>query len=186
MANCFRIAQSRSTRTPIKTGISTILTSETNSIPTHSNPAGLERAMRCAQIADEYRGRDIRILDLTEVTPEFDYFVIATGTSRRQMHAIVEEVDRQMKNAGSKRIGVEGYDANQWILQDYGDVVLHVFDEQTRLTYDLERLWGDAKQVPFESSRVDTTITAEDSSPSATTDDAITEETAADESTAED
>lgn len=141
------------------------LTSETSSNPKPNKPEALARAIRCAEIADEFRARDILILDLTSVTPEFDYFVIATGTSRRQMHAVVEEVDKQMKSSGSRRIGVEGYNENQWILQDYGDVVLHVFDEQTRTNYDLERLWGDAERVDWQPS---VTASATDTSDSAT------------------
>lgn len=110
----------------------------------------LELAKLCARVADETRGRDIRILDLTEVTPIFDYFVICTGNSRRQMHAVAEEVDRAMKGRGSQRLGIEGYDASAWILQDYGDVVLHVFTDETRETYDLEGLWADAKVVDWQ------------------------------------
>ena len=128
------------------------LTSETSSTTKRENLTALANAIRCAEIADEFRARDIIILDLTAVTPEFDYFVIATGSSRRQMHAVVEEVDRVMKSSGARRIGVEGYNENQWILQDYGDVVLHIFDEETRSTYDLERLWGDAKRVDWQPS----------------------------------
>ncbi|MFN3161340.1 MAG: ribosome silencing factor [Rubinisphaera brasiliensis] len=111
----------------------------------------LELACRCAKTADELKGGDIKVLDLTNITAEFDYFVIATGNSRRQLHAIVEEIDTEMAAAGSKRIGVEGYDSNQWILQDYGDIVLHVFDTESRELYDLERLWGDAEEVDWKA-----------------------------------
>jgi len=111
----------------------------------------LELACRCAKTADELKGRDIKVLDLTNITAEFDYFVIATGNSRRQLHAIVEEIDTEMAAAGSERLGVEGYDSNQWILQDYGDIVLHVFDPDSREIYDLERLWADAKEVDWKA-----------------------------------
>lgn len=109
----------------------------------------LKLACRCAQVADELKGQNIVVLDLTRITPEFDYFVIATGGSRRQLHAIVEEVDTMMAGAGSERLGVEGYDSNAWILQDYGDIVLHVFDASNRDLYALERLWGDAVQIDW-------------------------------------
>lgn len=108
-------------------------------------------ACRCAQVADEFRGGDIVVLDLTKITPEFDYFVITTGSSRRQLHAIIEEADRMMVGKGSKRLGIEGYSSNHWILQDYGDVVLHVFDAESREMYDLERLWADAEKVDWKS-----------------------------------
>jgi ribosome-associated protein len=91
------------------------------------------------------------VLDLTHVTPVFDYFVISTGNNPRQMHAIAEEVNRVMKELGSQRIGVEGYESSTWILQDYGDIVLHVFLPESRETYDLEHLWADAKQIDWKS-----------------------------------
>ncbi len=106
-------------------------------------------ACRCAQQAEQMKAGNVVVLDLTRITPEFDYFVIATGNSRRQLHAIVEEVDDLMQGAGSERLGVEGYDSDAWILQDYGDIVLHVFDPPNRDLYDLERLWGDAEQVDW-------------------------------------
>lgn len=110
-----------------------------------------ETALRCARIADDYRGRDTIVLDLTGLTPIVDFFVITTGTSRRQMHAIVEEVHRVLKSEGQKRIGLEGADSESWILLDYGDVVLHVFSEDSRQRYDLEHLWADAEPVDWQS-----------------------------------
>lgn len=118
--------------------------------PAHYD-ASLRTARKCAEIADEYRGRDIVILDLTGVTPIVDFFVIATGTSRRQMHAIAEEVNRVLKSEGNRPLGREGYDESTWILQDYGDVVLHVFTEEARQTYDLESLWADATNIDWQA-----------------------------------
>jgi ribosome-associated protein len=89
------------------------------------------------------------VLDLRELTAVFDFFVITTGTSRRQMHAIAEEVDRVMQGLGSHRRAIEGYQQSIWILQDYGDVVLHVFTEEARQLYDLEGLWADAKRIDW-------------------------------------
>ncbi len=109
-------------------------------------------ALLCAKVADDYRGSDVVVLDLTSVTPIFDYFVIATGTSRRQMHAVAEEVDRVLNEHGSERLGIEGYDVSQWIIQDYGDVVLHVFSDEARQLYDLESLWADAGRVDWRSA----------------------------------
>ena len=108
-------------------------------------------ALAAARVAAENRGRDVTVLDLRELTPAFDYFVIATGTSRRQLHAIADEIDDALsKEMGSKRLGVEGYDGNHWILLDYGEVVVHLFDEPTREYYALERLWCDSKRVAFD------------------------------------
>ena len=112
----------------------------------------LLQACRCAEIAADYRGGDTVVLDLTGVTPIVDYFVISTGTSRRQMHAIAEEVDRVLASEGSQRIGIEGYQAGSWILQDYGDIVLHVFSPETRTVYDLERLWCDTERINWRAA----------------------------------
>lgn len=89
------------------------------------------------------------MLDLRELTQVVDYFVVATGASRRQIHTIADEVDRVMQEIGDEKIGIEGYDMSRWTLVDYGDIVLHVFDEETRAYYDIENLWGDAILVPI-------------------------------------
>ncbi|MBT4866226.1 MAG: ribosome silencing factor [Planctomycetaceae bacterium] len=121
--------------------------------------AGLERslahAIRCAQIADEYRGEDTLVLDLTSVTPILDFFVITTAASKRQMNAIADEVDRVLKAEGSSRLGREGREGTSWVLHDYGDIVLHVFTPETRELYDLEHLWADAKQVDWKDQNQD-------------------------------
>ena len=99
-------------------------------------------------MADLNRGRDIVILDLRELTPVFDYFVLATGTSRRQLHAISEEIDHVLEDdLGDRRIGIEGYNESRWILLDYGSVVIHLFDAETRAYYALEDLWAQARPV---------------------------------------
>ncbi len=112
----------------------------------------LERAQAAARVADLNRGRDISIIDLRQLTPVFDYFVLATGSSRRQLHAIAEEIDLVLrKEFGDKRLGREGYEESRWILLDFGDVVVHLFDEETREYYDLENLWAGAKRVEYVS-----------------------------------
>jgi ribosome-associated protein len=111
----------------------------------------LERALVAAQVAADNRGRDIVVLDMRELTAIFDYFVLATGTSRRQLHAISEEIDRTLeKDLGDRRLGIEGYRESRWILLDYGDVVIHLFDAEAREFYAIEDLWAQAKRVPFE------------------------------------
>lgn len=109
----------------------------------------LDHACRCAQIAEEYRGRDTLVLDLTEVTPIVDYFVITSGTNPRQMRALAEEVRAVMKTLGNRTSGTEGDGDSSWLLQDYGDIVLHVFQPEARKLYDLERLWADAKRIDW-------------------------------------
>ena len=116
--------------------------------------AGLQRALVAARVAEENRGRDIVVLDMRQLTPIFDYFVLASGTSRRQLHAISEEIDHALEEGlGDRRLGIEGYDESRWILLDYGDVVIHLFEPETRAYYALEQLWGHAKPVPFEPRR---------------------------------
>ena len=113
----------------------------------------LQRAIAAARVAELNRGRDIVILDMREQTPVFDYFVLVTGTSRRQLHAISEEIDDVLeKQFNDHRLGIEGYAESRWILLDFGDVVVHMFDEETRGYYDLEHLWAGAKRVPFETT----------------------------------
>lgn len=111
----------------------------------------LELALAAARTADENRGTDIVILDTRELTPIFDYFVLATGTSRRQLHAISESIDDTLeKDLGDHRMGIEGYDEANWILLDYGNVVIHIFTDESRQYYDLEQLWCEAVNVPFQ------------------------------------
>jgi len=111
----------------------------------------LQLALAAAQIAEEDRGQDVVVLDLRELTCIFDYFVIASGTSRRQLHAISEDIDHKLEgDLGDKRMGIEGYKESSWILLDYGTVVIHLFDAETRDYYGMEKLWGEAKRVPWQ------------------------------------
>jgi ribosome-associated protein len=111
----------------------------------------LRRALLAARVAEENRGRDIVILDMRGLTAMFDYFVLASGTSRRQLHAMSEEIDRALQEGlGDRRLGIEGYQESCWILLDYGDVVIHLFEPETREYYALEQLWGHARRVPLE------------------------------------
>ena len=113
---------------------------------------GRPTALQLAGLCAKFRGRDVAVLDLTTVTPVFDYFVIATGASKRQMVALAEEADVTMKRAGAPKLGGEGDEGGQWILRDYGDVVLHVLTDESRDLYDLEGLWGDAETVDWRAA----------------------------------
>jgi ribosome-associated protein len=107
-------------------------------------------AITAARVCAENNGADITILDMTKHTAIFDYFVIATGTSRRQLHAMAEDIDQRLnKELKEKRMQMDGYDESRWIVLDYGTMVVHLFDEETRQFYSLEALWGDADRVPF-------------------------------------
>ena len=112
--------------------------------------AGADLAFLAAHIADENKGRDFAILDMRPITPLYDYFVLITGQSRRQIHTIVEEIDAAMRAEGERRLGIEGYEASKWVIQDYGDVVVHVMDADARRYYALEELWADAPRVNWQ------------------------------------
>ena len=119
-----------------------------------SRADALVRARVAARVAEENRGQDVVILDMRELSSMFDYFVLASGSSRRQLHAISEEIDRTLEQQlGDRRLGIEGYEESRWILLDYGDVVIHLFDPPTREYYALEDLWAGARRVPLESPR---------------------------------
>jgi ribosome-associated protein len=110
----------------------------------------LQLAIAAAQTAEDNRGRDIVVLDMREITPLFDYFVLATGASRRQLHAISEQIDHVLEDElGDQRLNIEGYSESRWILLDYGNVVVHLFDQPTREFYALEQLWSRAQRVPL-------------------------------------
>jgi ribosome-associated protein len=108
----------------------------------------IKLARATVKVAAENRGQDILLLDLSEQTSLFDYFVIATGQSRRQLAAMASEIDRALKTEYNERkLSLSGYEESRWIILDYGSIVVHLFDEDTRQFYDLESLWGDGKQV---------------------------------------
>jgi ribosome-associated protein len=114
-------------------------------------PSALQRACIAARVAADNKARDILVLDMRPCTPLFDYFVIATGGSRRQIHTLAEEMDAALRAEGDERMGIEGYEASKWVVQDYGDVVMHIFDPDMRDYYKLEELWADAPRVDWEA-----------------------------------
>ena len=122
------------------------------SVPRTEECAAYSRklALAAARTADNHRGSNIVVLDVRKLTSMFDYFVLVTGTSRRQLHAISEEIDDQLqKELGDERMGIEGYSESRWILLDYGSVVVHLFDSETRDYFALEDLWADAEKVDW-------------------------------------
>jgi len=124
------------------------LTNSSSATSAAAESRSLQLALAAARVAAENNGRDIAILDMRQLTPIFDYFVLATGTSRRQLHAISEEIDHKLEDdMHDHREGIEGYQESRWILLDYGTVVIHLFTEETREYYALEQLWSDARPV---------------------------------------
>jgi ribosome-associated protein len=106
-----------------------------------------EQVMIAARAASEKKATDLVVLDLRQVASFTDYFVICTGASTRQVQAISDSVEEQLRNAGKRPLHTEGYSSAEWILLDYGDFIVHVFSSSARRFYDLERLWRDAGRV---------------------------------------
>ncbi|MBY0229595.1 MAG: ribosome silencing factor [Gemmataceae bacterium] len=112
--------------------------------------SALDRACLSARVASDNKARDVAVLDMRGITPLYDFFVLATGSSRRLVHTITEEIDSALQEQGDHRYSVEGYEASTWVVQDYGDVVVHVFNPQTREYYALEDLYADAPRIDWE------------------------------------
>ena len=109
------------------------------------------QAKEMAKIAyhalDEKKGEDIRIIDIAGISVLADYFIIANGSSESQVQAMVDTVEEEMHKAGYSLKQREGYGSGNWVLLDFGDVIVHVFDKENRLFYDLERIWRDGKNI---------------------------------------
>lgn len=110
----------------------------------------LEKAKKAAQLIDNKKGEDVRVLQIGTLTTIGDYFVVATGNSTTQVKALADEVDEKMSAEGIKPERIEGYSTASWILMDYKDVIVHIFLKETREFYALERLWGDAPETAWE------------------------------------
>ena len=108
-----------------------------------------ERICTALSAASDKKAVEMVVLDLREVASFTDYFLITSGTNVRQVQAIADEVVEQLKKQGTRPARIEGYNTAEWVLVDYGDFILHVFEDKARRFYDLERLWRDAKRVPL-------------------------------------
>lgn len=98
----------------------------------------------------EKKAEDVKIIDIADVSVVADYFIIASGTNRNQVQAMADEVEEVLHKAGYPARQTEGYRTANWILIDYGDIIVHVFDSENRIFYDLERIWRDGKDVTIE------------------------------------
>ncbi|MGB2809210.1 MAG: ribosome silencing factor [Sedimentisphaerales bacterium] len=109
-------------------------------------------ALDAARVAAGRHCSDIVVLDLKGKSPATDYFVIVTGTSNRQMRAVADEICEAAKEQGQQRFGRAGYEQARWVLLDFVDVVIHIFDAEYRDYYDLELLWGDAERLTWDKA----------------------------------
>lgn len=107
----------------------------------------LEMVKLAVKAMDDKKAEDIKILDIQGVSVIADYFVIASGNNQNQVQAIVDNVEETLGRAGYEPKQIEGTRNSTWILMDYGDIIIHIFDQENRLFYDLEKIWGDGKNV---------------------------------------
>lgn len=117
-----------------------------------ATPDAIEAARTAAAAIDDKKGEDIILLDLSGLLVVTDVFVVASGTSKRHVKSLVEDAEEALRDLDRKPLRREGVEHGEWVLLDYGDVVIHVFDKPTRAYYELERLWADAPAIDFERS----------------------------------
>lgn len=96
---------------------------------------------------EDKKAEDIRIIDISEISVLADYFIIASGNNRSQIQALTDNVEEALGKAGHGVKQIEGYDTANWILMDFGDIIVHIFDSENRLFYNLERIWRDGKTI---------------------------------------
>lgn len=106
-----------------------------------------EMAKMAVLAMEDKKAQDIKVIDISEVSVIADYFLIASGSNRNQIQAMCDEVEEKLGRSGAAVKQIEGYDGAGWILMDFGDIIVHIFDEENRLFYDLERIWRDGKAV---------------------------------------
>ncbi|MFN3740110.1 MAG: ribosome silencing factor [Thermodesulfovibrionales bacterium] len=112
----------------------------------------IDKAKRVYELATDKKARDIVILELKDLTILTDYFIICSGDSTTQVRAIVEHIEENLGKAGLKPLSIEGLSYSHWVLMDYGDIIVHVFEEETRHYYELEKLWLDAPRIEKEET----------------------------------
>ena len=115
----------------------------------------MDQAKQMAKLAykalEDKKGEDIKVIDISEISVLADYFIIANGTNANQVNALVDSVEEELSKVGYDVKQREGYGLGNWVLLDFGDIIVHVFDKENRLFYDLERIWGDGKVVLLEN-----------------------------------
>ena len=110
-------------------------------------------ALLAAETCDDKKAKEIIVLDVRKITTISDYFIVCSTSNERQARAIAEGMRMKMKDLGRREMGVEGMNDARWVLQDFGDIVLHIFHESQREFYDIEGLWADAKTVKWKKPK---------------------------------
>lgn len=114
------------------------------------NTNSMNMAKLVIDALEDKKAEDIKVIDISEVSVLADYFIIAGGNNHSQIQALSNNVEEKLGRAGHPVKQIEGYDTANWILMDFGDVIVHIFDKENRLLYDLERIWRDGKMVSKE------------------------------------
>lgn len=122
-------------------------TKEKNMIPENGKDRSAELARIAIAALEDKKAEDVRVIDIGDVSVLADYFIIANGNNRTQVQAMADEVEQRLGRAGAEPKQIEGYQTGNWVLLDFGDVIIHIFDAQNRLFYDLERIWKDGRQI---------------------------------------
>lgn len=115
------------------------------------NRKSIEMAKLAIAALEDKKAEDIKVIDISQVSVIADYFIIAGGSNRSQIQALCDNVEETLGRSGSHVKQIEGYDTANWILMDFGDIIVHIFDKENRLLYDLERIWRDGKSVEISS-----------------------------------
>lgn len=111
----------------------------------------IEMVKLAIEALEDKKAEDIRVIDISEVSVLADYFIIAGGSNRSQIQALSDNVEEKLGRAGAPSKQIEGYETANWVLLDFGDIIVHIFDKENRLLYDLERIWRDGKMVDIEN-----------------------------------
>ncbi|MCI9175236.1 MAG: ribosome silencing factor [Lachnospiraceae bacterium] len=109
-----------------------------------------EMAKTACQALNSKKAEEVRVIDISEISPLADYFVIATGTNTNQIQAMVDAVEEELHKQGHTAKQIEGTRNSSWVLMDYRDIIVHIFSKEDRLFYDLERIWTDGKKIEVE------------------------------------
>ena len=115
------------------------------------NEKTLVMAKLAIEALEDKKAEDIKVIDISEVSVIADFFIIAGGSNRSQIQALCDNVDEKLGRAGYPAKQTEGYETANWVLLDFGDIIVHIFDKENRLLYDLERIWRDGRQVDIET-----------------------------------
>ena len=109
-----------------------------------------EMAKTACRALSEKKAEDLRVIEISEISPLADYFIIATGSNTNQIQAMVDAVDEALTKQEHQVKQIEGNRNSSWVLMDYGDIIVHIFSQEDRLFYNLEKIWTDGKRIEVE------------------------------------